>query len=120
MDDATIKQLEQLRDKYPGEDNQTRFSGWEKSLKKSSLFTNLRQHAAFKIICDGYYEELLKINKELQTNSALFKDPEGMILGRLLHERKRFIQEFFKPFETAKVVEASVKDNITNNLQEDE
>lgn len=118
MDPIVQAQIEELRKKYPDDESASMMSEWERTLKKSDLFLDLKNHAAFQIIVDNYYQELKKINKTLQDDVSLFKDPESLLIGRMLHERKRFIQTFLRPFELARVDSESTKKIINIKLEQ--
>ncbi len=117
--DAIIQgKLNELKAKYPDQESQTLVREWEKNLKKSSLFMDLQNHAAFKIITDNFDQELISINKQLSDTPDLFSKPEGREIGLMLHERKRFIKDFLRPFRTAQVEHSYTVSEINKALTE--
>ncbi len=111
--------LKKLRDKYPDEESTEMLRDYDKRIKKSILVGNLLDHDGFKILLGRYSGEVESINKELTTNSALFKDAEGMTLGRLLHERKKWCLDFLKIFDAARQGLAGMEEFIDNKLNQE-
>lgn len=110
--------IQELKKKYPDDETSAMVEGWEKSLKRSTLFLDLQNHAAFKIIFDGYVAELRKIDKAI-ADPVLFRDEAGRVLGIQLHERRQFILAFLRPFRDATITVGYISNELEKSLKEE-
>ena len=119
MSPDIVEQLNKLKEKWPDEESQGIIRDWEKGLKTSSLWIDLQNHAAFKMLSDKLHEEEDKIRKELSTNESLFLDENGRMAGVMLHARLRFIRDFLRPFRTAKVDHEYTRKKVSEGLEDE-
>lgn len=101
MPDEIEKKFNKLRGEYQTEEDQIRLAAWEKSMRVHVLTSKLKENDAFKLLIARYEKERQKLYKSLTENDFLFKDQDGFILGRLIHARIGFINNFFKVFSIA-------------------
>lgn len=110
--------IKALREKYPDEDSQGLASGWEKEAKRALLVANLKDHDGVKIIIDGMTREAQELEETLRTDKNLFKDAEGIFLGRLIHARREWCLDFIHLFDQAEKRVAGIEKKIGEALQE--
>lgn len=108
--------FKRLRGEFQTEEDQVRISGWEKSIRKFVLTSKLKDNDAFKLIISKYEAEREKLRNTLSEDVSLFKDGDAIILGRLIHERIKFINEFFAIFSTAEMNAKAIDNTIDRAL----
>lgn len=116
--DEIRKNLGILRERWPDTEDQAMFTDWEKAANKAMVVANAKSHDGIKIILKAYTAEIAECEKALRTNPALFKNEEGMELGRLLHTRIDWCKRFLKLFEKAEISVKGIKNNIDKSLNE--
>lgn len=118
MDDINSK-IDELRKRYPDQEDQQMLSGWERQAKEAMLVSNLQQNDGVKLILENYYKELDTLNKILLSDESLFKDAAGVQLGLVIHARKRWCLRFISLFKTADMQKNSMVSRIDNSLEVD-
>lgn len=113
------QKLKALRAKYPDDESQSIVSDWEKKLKLANLTANLRTHDGMKIILTGLEDEYHKITQTLSTEEKLFANQDGMILGQVLHARRKWIKSFLNIFSNAEKQIKGATDLIDKKLFDD-
>jgi hypothetical protein len=108
--DEIIKKIEFIKKAFPDAESIDLISQKEKTIKLAMITANLKNNDGFKLLLEKYENEIYKIDKELISTPQLFKNQEGMFIGQLLHERKKWCKEFINIFAIAeKKVEAYTK-----------
>lgn len=116
--DATEKKFDALRKGFQTEEDQIRISKWEKDLRVHTLTSNLKENDAFKMLIARYQAERERLRATLSKDDKLFKDADGLLLGRMIHARISFINEFLKVFDVAEAAAKTLMSTIDKALTE--
>lgn len=110
------KQLQSLKEHWPEPEDQTMLNAWEKTANRALVVSNAKSNDGIKIILEGYHKELVECEKAL-LDPVLFKNSDGLFVGRLLHARIGWCKRFIKIFDTAEKQVEGVKRNITRSFE---
>lgn len=100
MDEIRAK-IEKIHKLYPSEDDHQFLDPIEKNAKISSLLKDLGGHDGVKILLEEYNKEFASLRKILLEDETLFKGPEGMVLGQIIHARIKWCKKFIGIFSSA-------------------
>lgn len=112
------EKLKVLKEKYPDEESAGMISTYDQMLRKAMVVGSLQDHDGFKLLVGKYAGEIAQIKEALGTNEAFFKNEEGIMLGRLMHERRKWCEDFLRFFDSATHTRVGIENSIERKLSE--